>query len=211
MYIAEITERLLEVNRLLLKYIKDTELTFEENLVFSGFYHDYKDINSIINSAEKELNDSPAILMEQAKALSAAASDFLATYASHEDIFGSYNPQPVCDRHIKPLEKEYDSIAYAASQLWKRYSQMSVRMDYLNPEDDDYKDIEKESEEVKARYEAAKAKSDETYRFYTAEREKTAKLYFFEMIYLEMLVVRMKRIADSIIKDIEELKSEGKI
>ena len=41
MYIAEITERLLEVNRLLLKYIKDTELTFEENLVFSGFYHDY--------------------------------------------------------------------------------------------------------------------------------------------------------------------------
>lgn len=101
MYIAEITERLLEVNRLLLKYIKDTELTFEENLVFSGFYHDYKDINSIINSAEKELNDSPAILMEQAKALSAAASDFLATYESHEDIFGSYNPQPVCDRHIK--------------------------------------------------------------------------------------------------------------
>ena len=205
MYIAEITERLLEVNRLLLKYIKDTELTFEENLVFSGFYHDYKDINSIINSAEKELNDSPAILMEQAKALSAAASDFLATYESHEDIFGSYNP------HIKPLEKEYDSIAYAASQLWKRYSQMSVRMDYLNPEDDDYKAIEKESEEVKARYEAEKAKSEETYRFYTAEREKTAKLYFFEMIYLEMLVVRMKRIADSIIKDIEELKSEGKI
>ena len=87
MYIAEITERLLEVNRFLLKYIKDTELTFEENLVFSGFYHDYKDINSIINSAEKELNDSPAILMEQAKALSAAASDFLATYESHEDIF----------------------------------------------------------------------------------------------------------------------------
>ena len=211
MYIAEITERLLEVNRLLLKYIKDTELTFEENLVFSGFYHDYKDINSIINSAEKELNDSPAILMEQAKALAAAASDFLATYESHEDIFGPYNPQPVCDRHIKPLEKEYDSIAYAASQLWKRYSQMSVRMDYLNPEDDDYKAIEKESEEVKARYEAEKAKSDETYRFYTAEREKTAKLYFFEMIYLEMLVVRMKRIADSIIKDIEELKSEGKI
>lgn len=34
MYIAEITERLLEVNRLLLKYIKDTELTFEENLFF---------------------------------------------------------------------------------------------------------------------------------------------------------------------------------
>lgn len=31
------------------------------------------------------------------------------------------------------------------------------------------------------------------------------------MIYLEMLVVRMKRIADSIIKDIEELKFEGKI
>lgn len=29
MYIAEITERLLEVNRLLLKYIKDTELTFD--------------------------------------------------------------------------------------------------------------------------------------------------------------------------------------
>lgn len=55
---------------------------------------------------------------------------------------------------------------------------MSVRMDYLNPEDDDYKAIEKESEEVKARYEAEKAKSDETYRFYTAEREKTAKLYF---------------------------------
>ena len=77
MYIAEITERLLEVNRLLLKYIKDTKLTFEENLVFSGFYHDYKDINSIINSAEKELNDSPAILMEQAKALAAAAADFL--------------------------------------------------------------------------------------------------------------------------------------
>ena len=203
MYIAEITERLLEVNRLLLKYIKDTELTFEENLVFSGFYHDYKDINSIINSAEKELNDSPAILMEQAKALSAAASDFLATYESHEDIFGSYNPQPVCERTI--------SIAYSASQLWKRYSQLRVRMDYLNPEEDDYEAIEKESEEVKARYEAEKAKSDETYRFYTAEREKTAKLYFFEIIYLEMLVVRMKRIADSIIKDIEELKSEGKI
>lgn len=40
---------------------------------------------------------------------------------------------------------------------------------------------------------------------------KQPNFYFFEMIYLEMLVVRMKRIADSIIKDIEELKSEGKI
>ncbi len=196
MYIAEITERLLEVNRLLLKYIKDTELTFEENLVFSGFYHDYKDINSIINSAEKELNDSPAILMEQAKALSAAASDFLATYESHEDIFGSYNPQPVCDRHIKPLEKEYDSIAYSASQLWKRYSQLSVRMDYLNPEDDDYKAIEKESRHT---------------AFTPQNVRKQPNFIFFEIIYLEMLVVRMKRIADSIIKDIEELKSEGKI
>ena len=98
MYIAEITERLLEVNRLLLKYIKDTELTFEENLVFSGFYHDYKDINSIINSAEKELNDSPAILMEQAKALSAAASDFLATYESHEVIIRNQSATGISSR-----------------------------------------------------------------------------------------------------------------
>ena len=71
MYIAEITERLLEVNRLLLKYIKDTELTFEENLVFSGFYHDYKDINSIttvqrnypIGSVDLNRNHSSDVLV----------------------------------------------------------------------------------------------------------------------------------------------------
>lgn len=199
------------VNNLLVKYEKDKALVYEDALVLSKFYLHYKDTNAIIAMAEDELNTNAEHLLDIAKQLSEAATSFSSTYNQDSDFFQAFNPKPICDTHLKPIEEQYEEAKKISTLLWKDYSSLSNRLDFMDDEDDEFKPTEDKCDKAKAEYDDAHTKTNELFENFYKEREKTASLYYFDMMFLEVLVTRIGRIAKGIIADIDNLKTQGEV
>lgn len=197
------------VNNLLVKYEKNKALEYEECLVLSTFYLHYKDTNAIIAMAEDELNTNAEHLLDIAKQLSEVTASFSAIYNHYSDFFQSFDPKPICDAYLKPFEEQYEDAKDISTQLWKDYSSLSNRLDFMTYEDDEYKPTEDKCDKAKVEYDKAHAKTDELFTRFDKERRKTASLYYFDMMFLEVLVTRIGSIAKSIITDIDNLKAQG--
>ncbi|NCB79571.1 MAG: hypothetical protein EOM41_06340 [Bacilli bacterium] len=207
--LSSIATDLQVINNLLVKYEKNKALVYEDALVLSTFYLHYKDTNAIIAMAEDELNTNAEHLLNAAKQLSEATASFSAIYNRHSDFFQSFNPKPICDAHLKPFEEQYEEAKDISTQLWKDYSSLSNRLDFMAYEDDDFKPTEAKCDNAKAAYDEAHAKTNFLFDSFDKERRKTASLYYFDMMFLEVLVTRIDSIAKGIIVDIDNLKAQG--
>lgn len=197
------------INNLLVKYEKNKALVYEDGLVLSTFYLHYKDTNAIIAMAEDELNTNSEHLLDIAKQLSEATASFSTIYNQFSDDYQSFDPKPICDAHLKPFERQYEEAKDISTQLWKEYSELSNRLDFMAYEDDEYLSTEAKCNNAKAAYDEAHAKTNFLFDSFDKERRKTASLYYFDMMFLEVLVTRIERIAKGIISDIDNLKAQG--
>ena len=207
--LSSIATDLQTINNLLVKYEKNKALEYEECLVLSTFYLHYKDTNAIIAMAEDELNTNAEHLFDIAKQLYEAATSFIVIYNQYSDFFQSFDPKPICDAYLKPFEEQYQEAKGISTQLWKDYSSLSNRLDFMAYEDDEYQATEDKCDKAKAEYDKAHAKTDELFTRFDKERRKTVSLYYFDMMFLEVLVTRIDCIAKSIITDIDNLKAQG--
>lgn len=207
--LSSIATDLQTINNLLVKYEKNKALAYEDALVLSTFYLHYKDTNAIIAMAEEELNTNAKHLMDIAKQLSESATYFSAIYNEDSDFFLSFNPKPICDTYLKPFEERYEEAKDISTQLWKDYSSLSNRLDFMAYEDDEFKPTEAKCDKAKAEYEKAHTKTNELFSRFDKERRKTASLYYFDMMFLEVLIARIDRIAKGVIADIDNLKGQG--
>ena len=199
------------VNNLLVKYGKNKALVYEDALVLSKFYLHYKDTNAIIAMAEDELNTNAEHLLDIAKQLSEAATSFISTYSQDSDFFQAFNPKPICDTHLKTIEEQYEEAKDISTRLWNDYSSLSNRLDLMDYEDDEFKSTEAKCDKAKAEYNDAHTKTNGLFESFNKERRKTASLYYFNMVFLEVLVTRIDRIAKGIIADIDNLKTQGAV
>ena len=199
------------INNLLVKYEKNKTLAYEDALVLSAFYLHYKDTNAIITMAEDELNTNAKHLLDIAKQLSDATNSFCLIYNQNAELFQSFDPKPICDAYLKPFEEQYESAKNISTQLWKEYSELSNRLDFMAYEDEEYKPTEDKCDKAKAEYDKAHTKTHELFARFDKERRKTASLYYFDMMFLEVLVTRIDRIAKGIIVDIDNIKTQGTV
>lgn len=212
MTIQQVTADLRQVNEVLSKYTSDTNIPFEDGLILAKFYGLYKNINALIEYAESvAISNDAKSLSEEAQALLDAASVFKAIYAKGESVFTSYNPKPSCDKHIEPFVAKYNEDKEFATQLWKQYSDASTRLDYMNASSSEYMLLDAECTALKSKYDEAKSISDASHQTMVNERQVVAQLYYLELMYIEVLVERLERIANSIITDIGNLTLESKL
>ena len=206
MTLSTIVSELHAVNALLKKYVKEKNITYEQGLVLSCFYVSYKDTNSIIRHIEKLSEQEADQLMDIAHLLHEATRTFLNEYEQNEEMLIPYNPKPVCDEHLRPFEVQTQKAKEESLQLWRRYTELSNRLDITSPEDPNFAELDKECDAAKEVYDAASKKTKQRYEMLQEERKKTASLYYFDMTCLEVLVSRLERITSSLIKDLENLK-----
>lgn len=205
MIISNISQRLQEVNTLLAA-CKQDDITFEQALQFSLFYKDFNETNQIVKEAAAMFQYNAEQLNEISFSIFSEAEKFLSL-----DISGlqSVDFEGIFKEHLKPFEAKYDEARDIATGLWREYSAMSNRLDYLPLDSEDYKSLAPLCDAKKAEYDTAHAQTDRLYREWQQERDRTFSVYCFKPMFLSVLVERLKGISESVISDIRRMKEDA--
>lgn len=203
--IQQITQRLQEINTLLVTCQQES-ITFEQAMLLSQFYKDFNETNQIVTEAAAMFQDDAEQLNEISFSLFSEAEKFLAL-----DISGlqSVDFEGIFNDHLKPYEAKYEEAKDVATGLWREYSAMSNRMDFLPLDSEEYKSLDPVCDAKKAEYDTAHARVNLLYNELQKERERTFCVYCFKPMFLSVLVERLKGISGSIISDIRRMKGDA--
>ncbi len=202
MIISTISQRLQEVNNLLATCRQDS-ITFEQALPLSLFYKDFNDTNRIVKEAAAMFRDDAEQLDEISLSLLSEAEKFLSL-----DISGlqSVDFENLFEANLKPFELRYREAKDVATGLWREYSAMGNRLDFLPIDSEEYKALNIECDTAKERYDDAHARANLLYNEWRQERDRTFCVYCFKPVFLSVLVERLKGISESIAGDIRRMK-----
>lgn len=203
--IQQIAQRLREVNTLLATY-KQGELSFEQALPPSLFYRDFNETNSLVKEAGLLFREDAERLLEFSTSLFSETDRYLSLdRASLQEM----DFAALFEEHLKPFEFRYEEAKTVATGLWRKYSAMSNRLDFLPLDSEEYKSLDAECSAAKAEYDEVHAHANLLYKEWQQERDRYFCVWCFKPVFLDVLVERLKGIAGSIISDIERMK-EGK-
>lgn len=205
MMIQQIPQRLQEVNTLLATCRQDS-ITFEQALLLSLFYKDFNETNQIVTEAAAMSQDDTEQLNEISFFLFSEAEKFLSLDISGlqlVDFEGIFND------HLKPYEAKYEEAKDVATELWREYSAMSNRLDFLPLDSDEYMLLDKDCDRKKQEYDEIHARVNHLYNEWQQERNRTFCVYCFKPMFLSVLVERLKGISESIISDIRRMKEDA--
>lgn len=204
MMIQQITQRLQEVNNLLATCKQDS-ITFEQALLLSLFYKDFNETNQIVTETAAMFHDDAEQLNEISFSLFSEAERFL-----YLDITGlqSVDFENLFEANLRPFESRYGEAKDVATGLWREYSAMSNRLDFLPLDSEDYKSLAPLCDAKKMEYDTAHARVNLLYNELQQERNRTFCVYCFKPMFLSVLVERLKGISESIISDIRRMKED---
>lgn len=205
MMIQLIPQRLQEVNTLLATCKQDS-ITFEQALLLSLFYKDFNDTNRIVTEATAMFHEDATQLMDISSSLFSEAERFLSL-----DVAGlqSVDFESLFEANLRPFELRYEEAKDVATGLWREYSAMSNRLDFLPIDSEEYKSLDPLCDAKKAEYDTAHARVNLLYNEWQQERDRTFCVYCFKPVFLSVLVERLKGISESIISDIGRMKGDA--
>lgn len=205
MMIQQIPQRLQELNTLLAT-CKQDGITFEQALLLSLFYKDFNETNQIVTEAAVMFQEDAEQLNEISFSLFSEAEKFLSL-----DISGlqSVDFESLFEANLRPFELRYEEAKDVATGLWREYSAMSTRLDFLPLDSEDYKSLDPLCDAKKVEYDTAHARVNLLYNELQQERDRTFCVYCFKQMFLSVLVERLKGISGSIISDIGRMKEDA--
>lgn len=204
MMIQQITQRLQEINTLLVTCQQES-ITFEQAMLLSQFYKDFNETNRIVTEATAMFYDDATQLMDISSSLFSEAERFL-----YLDITGlqSVDFESLFGANLRPFELRYEEAKDVATGLWREYSTMNNRLDFLPLDSEDYKSLDTLCDAKKMEYDTAHARVNLLYNEIQKERDRTFCVYCFKPMFLSVLVERLKGISESIISDIRRMKED---
>ena len=202
--IQQIPQRLQEVNTLLATCRQDS-ITFEQAMLLSLFYKDFNETNQIVTEAAAMFHDDATQLMDISFSLFSEAEKFLSLDNSG---LQSVDFESLFEANLRPFELRYREAKDVATVLWREYSAMSNKLDFLPLDSEDYKSLNPVCDAKKAEYDTAHARVNLLYNEIQKERDRTFCVYCFKPMFLSVLVERLKGISESIISDIRRMKGD---
>ena len=207
--IKDITAYLHHIKSLLSKVENSDSLEYSDVKSIYNYFVNIKNTNEIIDLAEKEARTSCVDLYKEAQRILVETEAFGTITNDVAIKLSSTYIQPLCDKHIEQFSKEYESEKEKATALWNEYTPLSNRLDYMDFNAPEYKQTENRCNSVKALYDVSHARVNLLYKSLDEEKRRIAGLYYFEYSFLELVVLRISTIANSIIADIDNLKKTG--
>lgn len=204
MMIQQITQRLQEINTLLVTCQQES-ITFEQAMLLSQFYKDFNETNQIVTEAAAMFHDDATQLMDISFSLFSEAERFLSLDVA---VLQSVDFENLFEANLKPFELRYEEAKDVATGLWREYSAMSNRLDFLPLDSEDYKSLDPLCDAKKMEYDTAHARVNLSYNEIQKERDRTFCVYCFKPMFLSVLVERLKGISESIISDIRRMKED---
>lgn len=149
--------------------------------------------------------ENPGQLSELSSSLISEADRYLSLDRS---VLQAVDFKAVFEEHLKPFERRHEEANRTATRLWREYSAKSNRLDFLPLDSEEYKSLDAECDAAKAEYDKTHAHVNLLYDEWQQERGRYFCVYCFKPMFLDVLVERLKGIAESIMADISRIKED---
>ena len=193
------------VSSLLTKFAQEGDLCFADKLQLATLCEELRDTNTVIENAEQEAKTDILQLQIDTKAMAGEAESIANTIAGNKELFANIDCKAECDVYLHPFESAYSKAMQRATALWQEYTAMSNRLDMTDMQSEEYKTLDADCDAKKAEYDKAHAEVETLHAKYDAERRRIAKLYYFDITVTELLITKIRQIAEAIIKDITRI------
>lgn len=202
--LSNIAPRLHEVNVFLSTYGQGS-LSFAQALLLSLFYRDFCDTNTVVEEAESLAEKDADQLLKFSSSLFSESGTYLSL---DRKPLQAVDFETLFEEYLKPFELRYEEAKAAATELWRKYSALSNRLDFLPLDSEEYMKLSVECDAKKAEYDMAHAQTDHLYNEWQQKRSRYFCVYCFKPMFLDVLVERLHGIAESILSDINRMKED---
>lgn len=203
--IEEIFKRLQRVNHIIASRTNVSDITFADAYVIAQFYHDYQNTNGIIDDVENLARQDGKSLYESAIDLKNEVDKFVSLDLSVWNALDFINME---QSHLKEYKERWDAAKDKATNLWREYQTESNRLDMMDFNSEDFKTLDAQCDNIKLAYDEAHKQGEELYGIYRQEQLKCGQVHYFEMQFLELLIRKISKLVDVILKNGEYLEKE---
>ena len=204
--IEEISKRLQKVNHIIASRTNVADITFEDACVIAQFYHDYQNTNSIIDNVEVLAHQDRKSLYQSSMNLKKDVDDFATLDLSIWEALDFIHME---QSHLKGYKEQWDAAKDKANGLWKAYQAESNRLDMMDYNTEEFKVLDSKCDQTKQSYDEAHKLSDGLYDIYRQEQMKCGQMHYFEMQFLVLLIRKISKLVEIILKDEERSKKEA--
>ena len=203
--IEEISTRLQSVNRIIASRTNVADITFDDACVIAQFYHDFQNTNSIIDGVEVLARQDMATLCQSSMDLKKEVDAFCNIDLN---IWKTLDFIRMEQSHLADYKERWDAAKNKATNLWKEYQAESNRLDMMDSNDEEFKALDAQCDQTKLAYDEAHKLSDKLYDVYRQEQLKCGQVHYYEMQFLELLIHKISKLVDVILKDGERSEKE---
>ena len=132
--LSNISQRLHEVNMLLSTCEQDS-LSFGQALLLSLFYRDFSETNTVVEEAESLAEKDADQLLKFSSSLFSESGTYLSL---DRKPLQAVDFETLFEEYLKPFELRYEEAKAAATELWRKYSALSNRLDFLPLDSEEY-------------------------------------------------------------------------
>ena len=132
--LSNISQRLHEVN-MLLSTCEQGAFSFAQALLLSLFYRDFCDTNTVVEEAETLAEKDAEQLLKFSSALFSESETYLSL---DKTSLQSVNFEALFEEYLKPFELRYEEAKAASTELWRKYSALNNRLDFLPLDSEEY-------------------------------------------------------------------------
>ena len=203
--IEEIIKHLQRVNHIIASRTNVSDITFADACVIAQFYHDYQNTNGIIDDVENLARQDGKSLYESAIGLKKEVDKFVSLDLSAWNALDFINME---QSHLKEYKERWDAAKDKATNLWRKYQTESNRLDMMDFNSEDFKTLDAQCDNIQLAYDEADKQGEELYGIYQPEPLKCGEEPSFAMTFLELLIRKISKLVDVILKNGEYLEKE---
>lgn len=203
--IEEIFKRLQRVNHIIASRTNVLDITFADACVIAQFYHDYQNTNGIIDDVENLARQDGKSLYESAIGLKKEVDKFVTLDLSVWNALDFINME---QSHLNDYKERWDVAKNKATNLWRKYQTESNRLDMMDLNSEEFKTLDAQCDNIKLAYDEAHKQGEELYGIYRQEQLKCGQVHYFEMQFLGLLIRKISKLVDVILKNGEHLEKE---
>ena len=203
--IEEIFKRLQRVNHIIASRTNVLDITFADACVIAQFYHDYQNTNGIIDDVENLARQDGESLYESTIGLKKEVDKFVTLDLSVWNALDFINME---QSHLNDYKERWDVAKNKATNLWRKYQTESNRLDMMDLNSEEFKTLDAQCDNIKLAYDEAHKQGEELYDIYRQEQLKCGQVHYFEMQFLGLLIRKISKLVDVILKNGEHLEKE---
>lgn len=203
--IEEIFKRLQRVNHIIASRTNVSDITFADACVIAQLYHDYQNTNGIIDDVENLVRQDGKSLYESAIGLKKEVDKFVTLDLSVWNALDFINME---QSHLNDYKERWDVAKNKATNLWRKYQTESNRLDMMDLNSEEFKTLDAQCDNIKLAYDEAHKQGEELYDIYRQEQLKCGQVHYFEMQFLGLLIRKISKLVDVILKNGEHLEKE---